>query len=255
MTTAISCAASKNIIDVENQNKVSNSGIEGVWKLIYSDLLMENLPEEVIQYKLIVDGRFFWYKINGEDREIYMSDGAGGTYSLDKNSYIEHIEYVLPEMNVYQGKDYVTTFEISENILKIEGSILGTERTFKEVYEKVSTEDKNFAEIAGVWKQLNSNFVPVPKNITRYKLMVDNWFLSYDVDNNGVVSQINAGGNLEKNDSIYAEITNHSTNDEWDAAYHYKYTIAKFQSQKDVMKLQGERHGTAYTELYERVTR
>jgi hypothetical protein len=264
MVIAISCTTSKNIIDAENQNKVnmviltkvvSNSGIEGVWKLVYSDLLTENLPENVIQYKVIADGRFFWYKFNDEERMIYLSDGAGGTYSLDGNSYTEHVEHVLPEMSTYQGMDYVTTFDISGNILKTEGSIFPIECGFKEVYERVSTADKNFAEIAGAWKQLNSNFVPVHKSITRYKLIVDNWFLFYDVDNGGMVSQINAGGNLEKNDSTYAEITDHysAVNDEWDGTYHYKCTISKFQSQKDVMKLQGERNGDAYTELYEKV--
>ena len=113
----VSCTTLKNI----TETNVKKSNIEGVWKLIYSDLLTTNLPQEMTQYKIIVDGRFFWYKID-EEGIIDMSDGAGGTYYVRDNSYTEYVEHVFPEMRSFKNTKFRTDFEVSENMLKIKGT-------------------------------------------------------------------------------------------------------------------------------------
>jgi hypothetical protein len=122
------------ICTAQSNTTANNPDIEGIWKLVSVDL--QTL--KVNQYKIIANGHYFWYQVN-EEGDINPYNGAGGTYELNGNSYKEHIDHVLPQMKSFKDSVFVFDIEVSENILKLKGIIPGSQMTFNEVFERVST--------------------------------------------------------------------------------------------------------------------
>ncbi|MDR0386155.1 MAG: hypothetical protein LBH60_08775, partial [Prevotellaceae bacterium] len=260
----VSCTALKNVAgEKESADSKKTSSIEGVWKLLYSNLLDENSPEKLIRYKVIVDGRFFWYQVNEENENIIPSAGAGGTYILynqdNINSpYQEHLEHVFPQMDGFQGREINGSYSISGNIMKTRGSVAGNETTFEEVFEKVSVENKKSDGIQGVWKLLNTDLATVSQHVILYKMIVDDWFICYEVEEDGTISPTNGtGGTLEMQDSICFETVLHVLpyKEEWqNSQTQYEYKISEFET-GDILRTNNTNNSTGetYTEIFERI--
>jgi hypothetical protein len=258
----VSCTALKNVVgEKDSADSKKTSSIEGVWKLLYSSLRDEDSFEKLTSYKVIVDGRFFLYQVN-ETNDIIPSTGAGGTYILYNQdninqSYQEHVEHVFPETDIFQGREIYGNYSISGNVMKTNGSVVGSETTFEEVFERVSVENEKPAGIQGVWKLLNTGLATVPHAIL-YKMIVDDRFICYEVEEDGIIGQTNGmGGKLEMQDSICIETVQHVLFDkkEWqDTQIQYEYKISKFET-GDILRTKNTNNSTAgtYTEVFERI--
>jgi cell division protein YceG involved in septum cleavage len=121
------------ICTAQSNTTANNPDIEGIWKLVSTDLH----TQKVNQYKIIANGHFFWYQVNAEG-DINPFNGAGGTYELNGNSYKERVEHVLPQMKNFKDSVFEFDIEVSENVLKLKGIIPGSYKTFNEVFERVS---------------------------------------------------------------------------------------------------------------------
>jgi hypothetical protein len=259
-----SCTVLKNVVGKKDSvDSSKGSSIEGVWKLLYSNFVDEDHSTEPTRYKVFVDGHFFWYQVY--ENEIIPDEGAAGTYSLyDNSSYRERVEYVFPEMTKLQGREIYGSYSISGNIMKTTANNImkttgsfSSEAVLEEVFEKVSVENKSFAEIKGFWRLLKTGRDDAPLHVTPYKMIVDDRFVYYEVDGGIISNASGMDGILEMENNTCIETVQHilPEKEEWrDKQVHYDYKVSKFET-GDIMRTNNtiQSTGESYTEVFERV--
>jgi beta-lactamase regulating signal transducer with metallopeptidase domain len=114
----------------------SSDKILGTWELISYKYGgdSELHPASGKRIKIITGTTFCWMDI--KDPMPLVSDMAGGTYSYSNNSYIENIEYGMPAMIPYVGKEQKFTVTINEDTLNLKGS-LSTGEKIEEIWVKL----------------------------------------------------------------------------------------------------------------------
>jgi hypothetical protein len=105
--------------------------IEGVWTLVEQKngdaQEFQKLPEGSEQIKFVTGGRFVWVLV----REGRIVGAAGGKYTVDKDKYIENIEYAHGEgQTSLVGKAFEFTWKFDGNtwhhvgVIKVDGQDL-----------------------------------------------------------------------------------------------------------------------------------
>lgn len=131
-TLAISGIACKGQVSPEEMN------ITGVWRLVRNnparDSAMKEFPAEFTEIKQITDGHFSWMLMS--DAEGTVFNGAGGTYRLDGDTYTETIDYGLPGMVRFIGKQAVYQIGVERDTMRISG-VLDDQIEVREVWVRV----------------------------------------------------------------------------------------------------------------------
>ncbi len=123
----------------QESNKSSSSHL-GTWQLIsfkYWESAKDftEFPQDRRRIKLITDDHFIWTEFNAETRKIER--GAGGSCSMNGDTYIESIDFALsPEMENQIGRKYSFTIRVEDDKLFQSGLI---EEGFKieEVWQRM----------------------------------------------------------------------------------------------------------------------
>jgi len=143
----------------ENPQTAVDNSIVGVWKLVQSN---DKPVENYQQIKIITETSFSWTR--------YYNDGsiqssAGGSYTLDGNTYTENLKTTSPEMKGFQDKKGIFTVEIKDNKLYQKGFLNGN------------------IPVNEVWEKVNSNSI-IPDSIKTidYSLINNSnlWSVEYD---------------------------------------------------------------------------
>ncbi|MDO5978095.1 lipocalin family protein [Flavivirga spongiicola] len=113
--TLIACKKEEKVTEVD---KHKTNGIIGTWKMVYSEikegdsLQVKDLSKSEF-IKIINKTHFAYFNQNKEaPRNFY---GAGGTYTLKNNKYIETLTYAA--WDAYRDKDFPFTIEIKKDTL------------------------------------------------------------------------------------------------------------------------------------------
>ena len=109
----------------KGQKYPEKADIAGNWRLVQNNptrhSTMEEFPPEFTEIKQSVDGRFSWMLMS--DAEGKVLNGAGGTYLLDGDTYTETIDYGLPEMTRFIGKQAVYQISVERDTMRISGML------------------------------------------------------------------------------------------------------------------------------------
>lgn len=108
-----------------------NVDVKGTWKLIESSGV--NAPSDYHQVKLITPTHFIWML---SDKDGNIVSGAGGTYTMRKDTYTELITMVLPGMKPFYQKKATYKVEIKGKRMTIKG-MLDDKINNEEIWEKI----------------------------------------------------------------------------------------------------------------------
>ena len=108
------------------------SPIEGAWKLVEQKngeaQAYQKLPEGTEMIKYVTGGRFVWTVV----REGRILAAAGGTYTVDKDKYVESIAYIHGEgQAALVGKTFDFTWKVDGNTWLHVGTIKLGDQDFK----------------------------------------------------------------------------------------------------------------------------
>jgi len=88
------------------------SKIEGLWKIVsYTDIYDIKREWMREKYKFVSEERFAWMDYDKETGQVFGS--GGGTYTFDRNTYTETLEYYLADSTVI-GTTITFTAEIKK---------------------------------------------------------------------------------------------------------------------------------------------
>ncbi|WP_420321696.1 hypothetical protein [Flagellimonas sp.] len=114
----LSCKDKTEVTSSIKEKENSNKSIVGTWKLVYG----ETRQKDSIQIKDLSKADFI--KIINEDHFAFFNQpkkggegfyGGGGTYTLDRNNYIEVLDYVA--VDEVRGHEFPFTVEIKGDTL------------------------------------------------------------------------------------------------------------------------------------------
>jgi len=121
--------------DVRSQDEKRGdkpSPIEGAWTMVEQKngeaQAYQKLPEGTEQIKYVTGGRFVWTVV----REGRILAAAGGTYTVDKDKYVESITYIHGEGQAeLVGKTFDFTWKVDGNTWHHVGTIKVGDQDFK----------------------------------------------------------------------------------------------------------------------------
>jgi hypothetical protein len=116
--------------NAQNRNSADTDKLEGTWKMISRNHVKQ--PAEYTRIALITPTHFVWTLCDDKGR---IFDGAGGTWTLEGNTYTETIEMALPSMENYRGLQFVETIDIQGDQMTKTFKVGGND--YVEVWEKV----------------------------------------------------------------------------------------------------------------------
>lgn len=119
------------------ERDIDSTSIVGLWKPDLT-LMGPTSPAGLRKfntYKLITRTHFAW--LNYDRTTGAVVNGASGTYTFDGKTYTENIEYVLPSMRSFIGKQAVYRTELVNGTMRIKGFLAG-KIPVEEVWEKTA---------------------------------------------------------------------------------------------------------------------
>jgi hypothetical protein len=91
--------------------------LEGTWQLVSG----QPLPEGARDMKILSDGHFMFAAYDTKSgKPLYA---AGGTYALDGDRYVEHMDFVSDKIAALVGKDQAFTVELAGDTFTQKGTL------------------------------------------------------------------------------------------------------------------------------------
>lgn len=112
-----------------NASDTRKNPLDGTWELVSG----QQLPKGARDVKIISDGHFIFVAYeSGSGKPLYT---GGGTYVLNGNSYIEHMDFASDKIASLIGKDQSFTVNINENTFTQTGA-LSNGKSLSEVWKR-----------------------------------------------------------------------------------------------------------------------
>ena len=113
-------------------NQTTNSPLEGTWEMVAG----QQFPKGTRDIKIIAGGHFIWVAYHTDKRKPLYT--GGGTYTLDGNSYTEHVDFMSEEISAgIVGKDQPFTVKLDGDTLTQTGA-LSTGQSLSETWKRVN---------------------------------------------------------------------------------------------------------------------
>ena len=102
-----------------------SASLLGAWEFVsyrYGDQKeFADAPKDRPHIKMITETHFLWFEFDASTKEIQT--GAGGSYSLSGNTYIESTDFAIRGMTNYLGKKHVFTVRVEGDRLTQSGAL------------------------------------------------------------------------------------------------------------------------------------
>ncbi|MBV8866301.1 MAG: lipocalin family protein [Acidobacteriaceae bacterium] len=117
-----------------SDTKSLNHHLPGTWELVSAEYGGQTAPTDMKEVKIISTKHFMFITY---DRKTSKAIRNGtGTYTLDGDSYTEHVDFMSGEgTDGATGKDFTFKIKLDTDTLTQTGDIMGT--SLKEVYRRV----------------------------------------------------------------------------------------------------------------------
>lgn len=125
-------------LQAQQESKTSGGSYLGTWQLASfkygtNQPGFTDFPERQRRIKLITETHFTWVQFDATTRKVNAS--AGGTYSLNGNTYTESIDFGLG-MDTFSGEKHAFTIRVEGDKFFLSGS-LADGLKIEEVWERV----------------------------------------------------------------------------------------------------------------------
>lgn len=123
---------------VQQEPGTKSGSLLGTWELAsykYGDQKESaDFPKNGHRVKMITETHWTWCEFETNTKEIQV--GAGGSYTLDGDTYTESIDFAMPGMMSYLGKKQVFTVRVEGDRLRQAG-VLSDGLKIEEVWNRV----------------------------------------------------------------------------------------------------------------------